>query len=144
VNGDEAGKAVRHWHTANRLRADVISGRLAPGDKLDRETVLAARYGVARGTMRAAIELLREQGILVSRHGTGTFVAASPTINVILLNPGDSAMARLPDEREREERGLPPGVPVIEVNRCGGGTEYYDASLAQIGVPSPGGFRGGH
>ena len=38
------------------------------------ETRLAAEYGVALGTLRRALELLAEQGLIERRHGKGTFV----------------------------------------------------------------------
>jgi DNA-binding transcriptional MocR family regulator len=125
---------VTHWHAANRLREEIMSN-LAPGDKLDSEQALADRYGVARNTMRKAIAQLREEGILASRHGRGTFVAAIPRRRQISLRPGDRARARLPDDSERDHRGLPPGVPVLVVMRAAGRIEYYDSSRTDILSP---------
>jgi DNA-binding GntR family transcriptional regulator len=54
------------------LRAAIESGRLQPGDRLPTERKHAARYGVAVGTYRQAIAMLREEGFLATykRHGT--------------------------------------------------------------------------
>jgi len=122
---------VTHWHAANSLREEIMSN-LAPGDKIEPEQALADRYGVARNTMRKAIAQLRREGILASRHGRGTFIAAVPRRRHVTLGPGDRARARLPGERERGQRGLPPGVPVLVITRAAGRTEYYDASRTDI------------
>jgi DNA-binding transcriptional MocR family regulator len=132
---DDLGNGqVTHWHAANRLREEIMSG-LAPGEKIEPEQVLADRYGVARNTMRKAIAQLREEGILASRHGRGTFAAAVPSRQQVPLGPGDRARALLPEDSERDRRGLPPGVPLLVVMRAQGKTEYYDASRTDIMGP---------
>src|SRR4051794_35791081 len=59
---------------ANSLRAAVRSRTLAPGEKLPSGTELAKHYGVARMTVQQANRVLREEGLLVSRQGSGVFV----------------------------------------------------------------------
>src|SRR5690606_20995423 len=49
--------------------------KLETGDKLDGELPLAERFGVNRHTVRRAIAVLTEQGVLRAEHGRGTFVA---------------------------------------------------------------------
>src|SRR5579859_2729203 len=61
-------------HLAARIRA----GDLAPGTRLPRETELGAEYGVAYHTVRGAIRILREQGLVITMHGRGNFVAGTP------------------------------------------------------------------
>ena len=58
------------------IRAAVASGRLAPGERLPALRELAAELGVNHNTLRAAVAKLEHEGLLESRHGTGTFVAA--------------------------------------------------------------------
>ena len=130
--GRDTGKLIQHWHAANRLREEIVRGGLAPGDKIEGENSLAERFGVARGTIRRALDMLREEGLLVSRHGHGTFVASVPVVRAITLWPGDSAHAILPGDAERERRSLPPGVPLLIVTRADGAIEYYDASLTEV------------
>ena len=133
-DGRDTGKLIQHWHVANRLREEITRGGLAPGDKIDGENSLAERYGVARGTIRRAVDMLREEGLLVSRHGHGTFVASVPVVRAVTLGPGDSARAGLPDDAERERRSLPPGVPLLIVTRADGAVEYYDGSVTDVRV----------
>jgi 8-oxo-dGTP pyrophosphatase MutT (NUDIX family)/DNA-binding transcriptional regulator YhcF (GntR family) len=58
------------------LRATIEEGRLQPGDRLPTEREHASRYGVAIGTYRQAVAMLREEGLLATykRHGTVVLV----------------------------------------------------------------------
>lgn len=58
-----------------RLRALIVSGRLGAGDRLPTVRALAEWAGVNVNTVRAVYELLEAGGLVVSRHGRGTFVA---------------------------------------------------------------------
>lgn len=60
------------------IEADIDAGRLAPDTRLPSEVELAAQYGVARVSVRRAMELLRERGKVVTFHGRGTYVAEAP------------------------------------------------------------------
>lgn len=60
------------------IEADIDAGRLAPDTRLPSEAELATQYGVARVTVRRAIELLRERGKVVTVHGRGSFVTPRP------------------------------------------------------------------
>ncbi|HQU93986.1 MAG TPA: FadR/GntR family transcriptional regulator [Pyrinomonadaceae bacterium] len=69
---------------AARLRDMIQSGELSAGDKLPPERDLAKILGVSRPTLRAGIRSLSAVGILFSKQGAGTFVAArdeSPTLD---------------------------------------------------------------
>lgn len=59
---------------ASALRAAILTRSLKPGEKLPSGPELAKRYGVARMTAQQAIRLLREEGLVVSRQGSGVFV----------------------------------------------------------------------
>jgi DNA-binding GntR family transcriptional regulator len=58
---------------ADDLREQIKSGEVI--GRLPNETELAAQYGIGRVTVRKAIALLTEEGVLVVVHGRGTFVA---------------------------------------------------------------------
>ena len=57
------------------LRRLIDAGLLAAGSPLPPERTLAAELAVSRSTVTAALDLLRADGVLVSRQGQGTFVA---------------------------------------------------------------------
>lgn len=60
------------------IEADVDAGKLAPDTRLPSEAELAQQYGVARVTVRRAIEQLRDRRKVVTVHGRGSFVATEP------------------------------------------------------------------
>ncbi len=53
----------------------IVSQGLKPGDCLGPEIPLAERLGVSRVTLREALRLLENDGVVVKRNGVGTFVA---------------------------------------------------------------------
>src|SRR5262245_23366314 len=58
-----------------RLREDILAGRLAPGTRLPATRTIARDLGVARNTVVAAFAQLTHEGYLVGRVGAGTRVA---------------------------------------------------------------------
>jgi DNA-binding FadR family transcriptional regulator len=66
----------RYERIAERLAADIRAGRLAPGERLPSERELARRLEVGRASVREAIAALQVQGVIETRPGSGSFVAA--------------------------------------------------------------------
>ncbi len=64
----------RYGKLALALRDRILQGEWAPGEVIPAESALAQSYGVALGTIRQALALLVEDGVLQRRHGKGTFV----------------------------------------------------------------------
>jgi len=71
---------------ADRVRAAILTGKLAPGDKLPSQPDLAAHYGVARETVKRALDPLRAERLIVTRQGSGAFVRAK-TQRAVELRP---------------------------------------------------------
>lgn len=57
------------------LRARIYRGDLAPGSRLPSETELEQEFGLARGTIRKAVDTLRADGLAVTVKGKGSYVA---------------------------------------------------------------------
>ncbi|MDJ0088366.1 GntR family transcriptional regulator [Pantoea allii] len=60
---------------ADKLRLRLNSPYVAVGSAIPAEKVLATEFGVARMTLRKAIDLLVSEGLLERRHGSGTYVS---------------------------------------------------------------------
>ncbi len=58
---------------ADRIRVLILDGTFPAGQPLPAERPLAARFGVSRGSIRDAFRTLETIGLLVTRHGQGTF-----------------------------------------------------------------------
>jgi GntR family transcriptional regulator len=63
---------------ADELRRSVEADEFGAGRLLPSESELSAVHGVSRVTVRKALELLRDEGLIDSRQGFGWFVAADP------------------------------------------------------------------
>jgi DNA-binding GntR family transcriptional regulator len=59
---------------ASIIREQIKSGELATDQPVPSEATLVQRYGVARGTVRRAIEVLRDENLVVTVQGRGTDV----------------------------------------------------------------------
>lgn len=65
-----------YQQVAAGLRAAIKTRKLEPGDKLPSQNELAERYGVARMTIHQALKVLRDEGLVVTRQGSGAYVRA--------------------------------------------------------------------
>jgi DNA-binding FadR family transcriptional regulator len=63
----------------SRLGAEIRGGRLAPGARLPTEQELTSTMGVSRTVVREAVAALRADGLVVTRRGSGAYVADNPT-----------------------------------------------------------------
>jgi DNA-binding LacI/PurR family transcriptional regulator len=59
---------------ADHLRDQIQSGQILVGQKIPNEMEIASQYGVSRGTVRQALDLLVKEGLLERFPGKGTFV----------------------------------------------------------------------
>ncbi|MER6256998.1 GntR family transcriptional regulator [Streptomyces sp. NPDC001584] len=74
----------KYQRIAAALRRDLDRAAHAPGGRLPSERSLAARYQVNRQTIRAALQYLREDGLVVTgRRGTRPAVPALATVSVV-------------------------------------------------------------
>jgi GntR family transcriptional repressor for pyruvate dehydrogenase complex len=104
---------------ADRLRLLVLDGTYPPGRPLPSERLLAARFGVSRGSIRDAFRMLEMIGLLETRHGQGTF-PRELTVNR-LVAPLASALTYsrdLQDELLDVRRMFEPAVARVAATRA--------------------------
>lgn len=70
-----AGPVPLYQQLKQRLRSEIARGAYSPGDQLPAEPELIERFGVSRITVRQALSDLEAEGLVIRRHGKGTFVA---------------------------------------------------------------------
>lgn len=63
-----------YQQVANALRAAILTRDFEPGDQLPSGAQLSEQYGVARMTIQRALQILRDDGLIVSRQGSGVYV----------------------------------------------------------------------
>ncbi len=84
--------------TANHIRTMINNKTLAPGARLPNEIELAEATGVSRGTIRAALSLLEQQGLIWRRQGMGSFVSEKPILeNRLDINIGVTELIKSMD-----------------------------------------------
>lgn len=104
----------KYWHLKTVL-SEALDSEFAVGEILPNERDLAARFGVARATLRQALEQLELEGRLQRRRGVGTTVAP-PRMGVAVGSaqgtwPGEAGDAWQPADSE-------PALPPAEVARA--------------------------
>jgi len=72
-----APRSLTHELT-ERLTSEIISGKLPAGSRLPTEQALIAATGVSRTVVREAVAALRAEGLVITRQGSGAFVAPTP------------------------------------------------------------------
>ena len=80
MNSPRKYLAPRYYRIYEALYNDIQSGRYGDGDMLPSESNLCERYGVSRGTVREAMKMLFQQGLLIREQGRGTFVTSQHKI----------------------------------------------------------------
>ncbi len=60
---------------ANAIRNRILSGEFHMGDRLASENELSAQFGFSRQTVRQALGILEQEGFVVRRRGSGTYIA---------------------------------------------------------------------
>lgn len=81
TNGKDGGNVMKRVSSALRAKEQFIemchAGEFQPGQKLPSEIDMARRFGVSRETWRSSLELLRREGRVYSKHGSGTYLLDS-------------------------------------------------------------------
>ena len=91
-----------------RLGADIRGGRLAAGARLPTEQALTDELGVSRTVVREAVAALRADGLVVTRRGSGAYVA-DPTAGPYRI-AGPSASTATTAERAESMPPLKPST----------------------------------
>jgi GntR family transcriptional regulator len=119
----ETRRSLRH-SLAQELRTRILAGEWRPGDRMPSEPELARREAVSRSSMRAAITMLEEDGVVSRKHGSGTYVTYRPALPHDLgRNFGVSSLIR--------STGMEPGT----VEASSGAVPAPAAVAAALGVP---------
>jgi DNA-binding FadR family transcriptional regulator len=116
AGGDSFEAGTLGERVAEKLLSKIRSDGLAPGTRLPSEHAMAQHFGVSRTVLRAAIALLKADGVLSTRQGSGTFVCQT----------GFPSAARGDPLTERSVQSL---LNLTEVRR---GLEAEIAALAAV------------
>lgn len=116
------------------LRTSITSGRIRPGQLLPSETRLSQQYGVSRLTARAAVNVLRAEGLAELVTGRGVVVREPVERQDLTLPAGSAVVARMPTAEERAELDIAEGVPLLSVTSPAGDVQVYPADRWRVKV----------
>lgn len=80
---DREGPVPPYRQIAETLRQRIVSGKIPPGRRIPSLVELEAEFEVARDTLRKAVQVLKDEGLVETVRGMGVYVK-SPSA------PGDS------------------------------------------------------
>lgn len=63
-----------YQHAADELRRDILQGRIKPGEQVPPVRLLTERFHLASMTIRNALDVLRDEGLIYTIHGRGSYV----------------------------------------------------------------------
>lgn len=99
--GARRGQQPAYLAVAQRLRLFIAEERLKIGDCLPTERQLAERFAVSRHSLREALRVLQEQGLLAPQQGSGNYIASTD-----LDTLGDYLRAGTPDSALQRNRDI--------------------------------------
>lgn len=111
---------------ADVLRDRIRSGELADGTLLPAEHRMAYDFDVSVDVMRAALGILRSEGLIVTKAPYGSRVRR-PERRTVRVQRGSQVTVRMPSPEERRTHGLPEGVPLLELTHPSGRVEVLPA-----------------
>ncbi|MFJ7193613.1 GntR family transcriptional regulator [Streptomyces bacillaris] len=111
-----------YLQAAAALRDAILTGEFTSGERLPSANVLGERFGVSSSTVQNALRVLKQEGLVYSQLGRGSFVSSAASGSDA---PGASAVdadgeepgADWPVDLIRNDDGRPPYVQVADVLR---------------------------
>src|ERR671921_242876 len=82
-----SGAAKRSSGIYDGILGSIVSGEFAENARLPSEVELARRFGASRPVVREALARLRDDGLIVSRQGSGSYVRRRPDNAVLQFVP---------------------------------------------------------
>jgi GntR family transcriptional regulator len=132
VDIDRSSPVPLYHQVASRIEEAIMTGRLAPGSRLENETSLVDRLNLSRPTVRRALQELVRKGLLVRNRGIGTQIVQRPFTRKVELtslhddltrggqHPTTSVLLHeivSADDTLAERLGITPGAPALHLQR---------------------------
>jgi GntR family transcriptional regulator len=111
----------------DELRQAISTGAYQPGSQLPTEAELVEMLGVSRTVVREALRGLEEDGLIMRRHGVGTFVREHAILKNLNINYGTTEMI--------ESAGLKVGTSFLNVETVPASDEAAKELRVAAGSP---------
>lgn len=123
---DRSSPVPLYFQVATQFERAIVAGDIAPGDKIDNEISLARDLGLSRPTMRQAIQLLVDKGLLVRKRGVGTQVVQGKVRRTLELTSLFDDLAGA---------GQRPRTDVLALTRVPADAEVAHELQVEVGAP---------
>jgi hypothetical protein len=117
---------------ADVLRDEINAGLYQPGRNLPSEVDIGLRYGANRPTVRKALAVIREEGLISTRRGERSMVRSTRPEHTVALGSGDTLTCRIPSYPERTRLGLDAGVVLLEVRHADGTLDQIAGTAVEV------------
>lgn len=121
-----AGGVALWRQIADAIRLDIVGGKLANGDRLPTEALLSERFSANRHTVRRALAVLAEEGVVIAEQGRGTFVRSIRRLSYPI------------GKRTRFREGLKGQANTVVTNTLGDRIDNASAQVAEALGLKPG------
>jgi GntR family transcriptional regulator len=131
---DPGAAAPLYRQLAAELRARIFDGTYPRGSRLPAESELIATHGVSRVTVRLALGLLREEGLIEPSPGRGTFVREAAPVRLALARySGEGDVG--PFTAACKAQGIDGRMTVVAVDRLAAEAEVAAQLELDDGAP---------
>ena len=113
----------KYYQVATYLRELITSGELKPADQMPTEESLVEAHSVSRGTVRKAIQLLIDEGLVETEQGRGSFVTSA------LRSSNYFSLVSFDEEMRRQQRRPSTRLLKLEVRKAG------EKTAARLAIP---------
>lgn len=130
---DPRSERAVYRQLADLLRASIDRGDLQPGEPLASEAAIGQTYGVGRDTVRRALRVLRDEGLVETERGYRARVRRRRVRETVRVQRGSQVVSRPPTHAELEDPqlDLQDGEWVVVVT-SGGRDKVYAAHRARL------------
>ncbi|MEH3034433.1 MAG: GntR family transcriptional regulator [Aeromicrobium erythreum] len=123
---DRTSPVPLYFQVAEQLERAIVSGEIEAGERLDNEIAMAQELGLSRPTMRQAIQVLVDKGMLVRRRGVGTQVVRGQVHRPVELTSLFDDLSAL---------GHQPHTKVLSLDQVTADDEVGDELQVSVGAP---------
>jgi len=108
-----------YYQLVNIIKRNITAGTLKPGDVLPSESEMCKSFDISRSTVRQAVSMLEDEGLVVRKQGRGTYVAQPKvhrkTQNLYSFTSEISSLGQRPSSRLVEYEVMEPTPDIVKM-----------------------------
>ena len=73
---DTEKKTAKYRFLVDTIKEKIKNGEYEPGERMESENTLSDQFGYSRQTVRQALSVLEQEGLIERRRGSGTYISS--------------------------------------------------------------------